>query len=97
MSLEVPINVARHLATLAESDPHRFAVVFPEGRDAGNRVAYTHLTFAQLHTESNRLANAFDHIGIRRGVRTVLMVAPSLDFFIATFALSRKNCLCVPE
>lgn len=71
------------------------AVVFPQSRDEDNRVSYTHLTFQQLHEDSNRLASGFESIGIRRGTRTVLMVQPSLDFFATTFALFKVGAVLV--
>ena len=32
-----PVNVAAHLPRMARSEPHRFAVVAPEGRDRDGR------------------------------------------------------------
>ena len=83
------VNVALHLAKMAAADPHRLAVVYPESRDRRGRPAYTHYTFQGLHNESDRLAHGLKSIGICRGLRTVLMVPPSLDFFALTFALFR--------
>ena len=80
-------NIAAQLPAMAEARPHALAVVYPQGRDRDGRVSYTHLTFAQLDADSNILAAGLEAIGIRRGVRTVLMVKPSLDFFAITFAL----------
>ncbi|MBY0525903.1 MAG: AMP-binding protein [Gemmataceae bacterium] len=81
------VNVASHLAALAQERPHALAVVFPHGRDRQGHVSYTHYTFHQLHTVSDQLAHGLEAIGIRRGTRTVLMVRPSLEFFALTFAL----------
>jgi acyl-CoA synthetase (AMP-forming)/AMP-acid ligase II len=81
------VNVATHLAELAALEPYRQAVIFPQSHDSRRRVAYTHYTFDQLNRESDVLAHGLEQIGIRRGVRTVLMVTPSLDFFSLTFAL----------
>jgi len=81
------VNIASHLPAMARRQPHRQAVVFPHGRDARGRVSYTHLTFGQLDEESDRIAAGLIDYGITRGMRTVLMVTPSLDFFALTFAL----------
>ncbi len=89
------INVAAHLPAMARSHPDRPAVIFPESRDRAGRVAYTHLTFRQLDEESDRLARGLEHVGVRRGVRTVLMVTPSLDFFALTFALFKVGAVLV--
>jgi acyl-CoA synthetase (AMP-forming)/AMP-acid ligase II len=67
---------------MAAAEPDRAALHYPIGRGR-----YTSLTFAQLDDLSNRLAHAFDRIGIQRGVRTAVMVPPMPDFFALTFAL----------
>ena len=71
------------------------AVVCPCGRDRQNRVAYTHLTFRQLDIESDCLAQGLDGAGVGRGVRTILMVKPSLDFFALVFALFKVGAVPV--
>src|SRR5262249_10653098 len=73
--------------------PHALAVVCPHGRDRQGRVSYTHNTFRQLDTESDRLAHGLTRLGIGRGVRTVLMVRPGLDSFALTFALFKAGAL----
>ena len=95
MTEAVVVNVAAHLPALAERQPHTLAVVFPDGRDAGGRVSYTHYTYRQLDDESSRLAAGLRAVGIGRGVRTVLMVPPSLDFFALTFALFKAGAVPV--
>lgn len=80
---------------MAAYQPERQAVVFPHGRDASNRVSYTHLTFRQLDDESDRIAAGLIDYGITRGMRTVLMVTPSLDFFALTFALFKIGAVPV--
>ncbi|MHC4829007.1 MAG: fatty acid CoA ligase family protein [Planctomycetota bacterium] len=90
-----PVNVAAHLPRMARSEPHRFAVVAPEGRDRDGRVAYTHLTALQLDRSSDALARGLESVGIRRGLRTVLMVKPSLAFIELTFALFKIGAVPV--
>ena len=53
------------------------------------------LTFQQLQDESDHLAHGLESIGIRRGMRTVLMVPPSLNFFSLTFALFKIGAVPV--
>jgi olefin beta-lactone synthetase len=89
------INIALHLCTMAERQPYTFAVVFPHGRDAHGRVAYTHFTYQQLNDESDWIARGLQQIGISRDVRTVLMVKPSLEFFALTFALFKVGAVPV--
>ncbi len=88
-------NIAAHLPRMARLRPHAQAVVFPQGRDRSGRVCYTHYTFAQLDSESDRIAQGLERVGIRRGVRTVLMVQPSLEFFALTFALFKVGAVPV--
>ena len=88
-------NVASHLARLASEEPYRPAVIFPQGRDAEGRVVYTHYTFEQLHEESDRLAHGLKQIGVSQGMRTVLMVTPSLEFFALTFSLFKLGAVPV--
>ncbi len=89
------VNIAAHLPAMARHQPHRQAVVFPHGRDAAGRVSYTHFTFRQLDDESDRIAAGLIDYGITRGMRTVLMVTPSLDFFALTFALFKIGAVPV--
>lgn len=89
------VNVASHLRTMARIQPYKRAVVCPCGRDSQGRVAYTHLTFRQLDIESDCLAQGLDAVGVSRGVRTILMVKPSLDFFALVFALFKVGAVPV--
>ena len=89
------VNVATHLADMAVAEPHRLAVAFPHSRDRAGRVAYNQLTFLQLHQDSDSLAHGLESIGIRRGMRTVLMTPPSLEFFSLTFALFKIGAVPV--
>lgn len=89
------VNVAARLRTMARLQPYKRAVVCPCGRDSQGRVAYTHLTFRQLDIESDCLAQGLDDMGISRGVRTILMVKPSLDFFALVFALFKVGAVPV--
>lgn len=89
------VNVAVYLRTMARIQPYKRAVVCPGGRDSQDRVAYTHLTFRQLDIESDCLARGLDDVGISRGVRTILMVKPSLDFFALVFALFKVGAVPV--
>ncbi len=94
MSGPTTVNVATHLAALAGQDPDRLAVVFPRFR-GNERVSEQTLTYGELDRLSGWLARGLDEIGIRRAVRTVLMVTPSLDFFALTFALFKVGAVPV--
>lgn len=90
-----PLNIATHLVRMAQRFPHRRAVVAPVARDPYDRVTYSHLSFQQLDRESDRLAFGLEAAGIRRGLRTVLMVKPGIAFFALTFALFKVGAVPV--
>lgn len=87
------VNIAAALVTMAESQPQTPAIVQPFGRDRQGRIRYRQYTYHELNAESDALARGFEHIGIRRGVRTVLMVKPSLEFYALTFALFKVGAV----
>jgi acyl-CoA synthetase (AMP-forming)/AMP-acid ligase II len=89
------VNVASRLKRSAEKTPYKRAVVYPSGRDDTGRVTYSHLTFLQLDRESDCLAHGLETAGITRGTRTILMVKPSLEFFIIIFALFKTGAVPV--
>ncbi|MCX7635635.1 MAG: fatty acid CoA ligase family protein, partial [Syntrophales bacterium] len=79
-------NISDHLTQTARRLPDKKAVICPDGRS---------LTFRELDQEVDRLSHAFQEIGITRGVRTILMVRPSLELFSITFALFRVGAVPV--
>src|SRR4051812_33003013 len=80
---------------MAQLQPHALAVACPAGRDRAGRARHTHWTFRQLDRESDAAARGLERHGIGRGVRTVLMVKPSLEFFALTFALFKVGAVPV--
>ncbi len=80
---------------MADLQPSRPAVICAAGRDAHGAVTYQQLSFRELEDESSRLAQALAEVGIGRGMRTALMVPPSLDFFALTFALFKVGAVPV--
>ena len=89
------VNVAAPLATMAEDRPQCLAIAQPFGRDRQGRIRYRHYTYRELSAESDALARGLARIGINRGVRTVLMVKPSLEFYALTFALFKLGAVIV--
>ena len=88
-------NIAGHLAEMARLQPSRPAVICASGRDRNGALAYEQLSFGELEAASNRLACGLDCAGIRRGVRTALLVPPGLDFFTLSFALFKAGAVPV--
>jgi len=89
------VNIATYLNRAAETQPYKRAVVYPAGRDKYGRVTYAHLTFLQLDQESDYLAHGLEAAGITRGIRTVLMVRPSIEFFALIFAIFKTGAVPV--
>jgi olefin beta-lactone synthetase len=81
------VNIAAHLPEMARQQPDATAIIFPRE----NR----RLSFSELDRLSDRIAVALIGIGICRGVRTVLMVTPSPEFFALTFALFKVGAVPV--
>src|SRR5579875_1542235 len=95
MMKQALVNIATSLVTMAQSQPQTLAIAQPFGRDRHGRIRYRHYTYRELDAESDALARGFQQIGIGRGVRTVLMVTPSLEFFALTFALFKVGAIIV--
>jgi acyl-CoA synthetase (AMP-forming)/AMP-acid ligase II len=89
------VNIASYLNQAAKTQPYKRAVVYPAGRDKYGRVTYSHLTFLQLDRESDYLAHGLEAAGITRGIRTVLMVKPSIEFFALIFAIFKTGAVPV--
>ncbi|HJV36684.1 fatty acid CoA ligase family protein [Geomonas sp.] len=81
------VNIAAHLPEMAERQPDATAIIFPRE----NR----RMSFSELDRLSDRIALGLIEVGICRGVRTVLMVTPSPEFFALTFALFKVGAIPV--
>jgi acyl-CoA synthetase (AMP-forming)/AMP-acid ligase II len=90
-----PLNIASHLAAMAARQPCTPAVFAPDGRSPGGRARYEHLTYGQLHQDSERIARGLALAGIAPGARAVVMVRPGLDFFSLVFALFQAGVVPV--
>ncbi|HEY0839107.1 MAG TPA: fatty acid CoA ligase family protein [Vulgatibacter sp.] len=84
-----PGNIASHLPAMARLQPDRPAIVVPDGK------GWRSQSFAELDEQSDRLAWGLERAGIGRGVRAVLMVKPSLEFFGLMFALFKAGAVPV--
>ncbi|MEE8107072.1 MAG: fatty acid CoA ligase family protein [Planctomycetota bacterium] len=84
------MNIAGHLPQMAASRPEMLAVASSDGRGGFRRWS-----FERLENESNAIAHGLEARGIRRGVRTVLMVPPGPEMFALTFALFKVGAILV--
>jgi acyl-CoA synthetase (AMP-forming)/AMP-acid ligase II len=84
--LETAETIADALAARARSHPGRLALaVARKGRWRGGR--YDEVSLAELEHDADTFAAVFANHGIRRGMRTVLMITPGREFCAAIFAL----------
>ena len=87
-------NIAAYLPDMARRQPDSIAIYCPQGRFSPQQ-SYAVYSYAELEQKSNQMAAALEAVGVKRGVRTVLMVTPSLDFFALTFALFKIGAVPV--
>ncbi len=95
ISMTESINISSWLKRSVKLYPYKRAVVFPSSRDKNGRVLYSHMTFAQLERESDYLAFGLEKAGIKRGMRTIVMVPPGLEFFTLIFAMFKSGAVPV--
>jgi len=87
-------NIADRLKRSALLVPDQRAIVFPETRDAADRIAWTHVTFRQLDNDVDAIARGLIELGVQPGDRIVLMVRPSIEFIALTFGIMRAGACC---
>lgn len=88
-------NIAAALPRMARLQPQALAVVAPAGHDREGKRSYARLTYQQLDEQSDVIARGLRSYGLSRGMRTVLMVKPGLEFFALTFALFKAGIVPV--
>ncbi|MCD7099590.1 olefin beta-lactone synthetase [Stenotrophomonas sp. MMGLT7] len=94
--MESICNIAAALPRLARERPGQVAIRCPGTRRGDGMAAYDiELTYAQLDARSDAIAAGLDVHGIGRGIRTVVMVRPSPEFFLLMFALFKAGAVPV--
>lgn len=86
-------NISRYLTQMARETPDVDAILVPRGPDVGDRGQYDRLTFAQLDRASDEVAAGLTDLGLGRGVRSALLVPPSLDLFVLVFAMFKAGAV----
>lgn len=89
------LNIASTLQDRARAQPDVVALKLPQDRGRDGVWRYHSLTYRELDTLSDEFARRLVDEGIGPGVRTVLMVPPSLEFFVMTFALFKAGAVAV--
>lgn len=84
-------NFAREVDKIAMAVPERLAVLCLNEHGYECRV-----TYGELRTRSNQLANALYRIGIKRGDRVLILIPRGIDSYIVYLALLKIGATLVP-
>ena len=89
-------NIAAVLPRMAAERGDQVAMRCPgsRGRDGFARYDLT-LNYRQMEDRSNAIAAGMQRAGVTRGMRTVVMVRPSPEFFLLMFALFKMGAVPV--
>ncbi len=82
-------NLCRHLAQAAKTTPNALAVAVQKNHRG--KLHYHEIDFVSLHQYSDNIANALNAYGLKSGMKAVLIVTPSIDYFALTFALFKAG------
>ncbi|NDJ33815.1 MAG: AMP-binding protein [Chloroflexi bacterium] len=78
-------NITLHLEEVAANHPDRPAIITTQGQ----------LTFRELLDAADQIGRGLLASGIERGMHTVLLVSPGLDFFALAFGMFRAGVVPV--
>ena len=84
-------NLCRHLKNAAIHTPSNLAVAVQKKHFTV--LKYHEIDFKTLDKKSDAIAHALNAYGINKGMKAVLMVTPSIDFFALTFALFKSGII----
>lgn len=86
-------HAARHLRAHALTSPDRPALVYPVRDTTPPR--FDELAYAELDRRTDQLAHGLSELGLRRGMKTVLMLRPTEELFIVLLALFKIGAVPV--
>ncbi|QQX81963.1 AMP-binding protein [Shewanella sp. KX20019] len=93
-SKHVAANLCRHLVDAANNIPDSLAVAVQHSSgQAVECLSYEEMDFQTLNAKSDQIAAALIKFGLTPGMKAVLMVTPSIDFFCLTFALFKAGII----
>ncbi|GGQ16772.1 peptide synthase [Shewanella litoralis] len=90
-STQANANICQHLKRAAQNMPTGLAVAVQHAKQG--QFTYQEIDFASLHQQSDMIAKGLIQYGITRGMKAVLMVTPSIEFFSLTFALFKAGII----
>lgn len=87
-------NLCRHLVNAANNIPDSLAVAVQHSSGQSvEGLSYEEMDFQTLNAQSDHIAAALIQFGLKPGMKAVLMVTPSIDFFCLTFALFKAGII----
>lgn len=90
------INIADILPLRAEQLGDAVAIRCPGGRGADGFARYDDsISYAALNARTDAIARGLQAYGIGQGMRAVVMLKPSIDFFLVMFALFKAGAVPV--
>ncbi len=89
------VNIAMNLKRQADERPYATAIFEPTRFRGRNGQLYERETFASLWNQVSLHARVLESTGITPGMRVALMVPPSVDFVVFTFALMAMGAVPV--
>jgi olefin beta-lactone synthetase len=79
------MNIAQLIYKQADLFPDKDAIMMPMKQS--NHYTYQSLTFSEFKQRSLQYSQGFKENGIKKGMKVLMFVKPSLDFPVITFAL----------
>jgi non-ribosomal peptide synthetase component F/aryl carrier-like protein len=87
--VDIP-SLVSEIERIASTDPYRKAVeVLLQGSSDSESMIIESISYAQLHSRSNRLANYLTQAGLQKGDLTALVLEKSIDILISVLALAK--------
>jgi non-ribosomal peptide synthetase component F len=87
--VDIP-SLVSEIERIASTDPYRKAVeVLLQGSSDSESMIIESISYAQLHSRSNRLANYLTQAGLQKGDLTALVLEKSIDILVSVLALAK--------
>ncbi|MFK7736585.1 MAG: fatty acid CoA ligase family protein [Pirellulaceae bacterium] len=94
--LGITANIASRLCVVAAQRPDQVAMASPIGRYVeGKERAYATQSFRELEEQTSSIAAGFQQMGIKPGMRIVMLVRFGADFISIVFALLKAGAVVV--
>ncbi|MEZ6095392.1 MAG: fatty acid CoA ligase family protein [Pirellulaceae bacterium] len=88
-------NIADSLRVAAAVCPGQVAIAEPASVSRSGKISYRTITFRELESKVNSIANALAEHQIGQGDRISLMIPPGIDFVTWVFALFRSRATVI--